>query len=67
MEKGFPEIQVNDSSISVYYKINRKKMNRELTKKINKVNKNFWNWYLQELKKEIEKKLLNYKSKLWAY
>jgi hypothetical protein len=56
MEKGFPEIQVNDSSISVYYKIDRKKMNCELTKKFNKVNKNFWDWYLQELKKEIEKR-----------
>jgi hypothetical protein len=58
MEKGFPEIQVDDSRISVYYKIDRKRMNCKNGKDFDKLNEKFWSWYLQELKKEIKKRSL---------
>ena len=58
MEKGFPEMKVNDAKINIYYKIDRERMNCQNGKDFDKVNEKFWNWYLKELKKEIEKRSL---------
>ena len=54
-EKGFPKISINDMA-SIYFKIDRDKINEVVENKsnFNEINKRFWNTFEKHLKLKLK-------------